>query len=78
MDIRHKEACYCRFTQSKNGRSEYVLYANWRNAVNPDNIEVLPLLDEPRPTGDLQQRMGARRTKADRPLTRQTGWREVQ
>lgn len=58
VGIRHKEACYCRFTQSKNGRSEYVLYANWRNSVTPDNVEVLPLLDELDPLGDLQKRMG--------------------
>lgn len=57
VGIRHKEACYCRFTQSENGRSKYVLYANWRNAVAPENIEVLPLLDELDPLGDLQQRM---------------------
>lgn len=57
VGIRHKEACYCRFTQSKNGRSEYVLYANWRNATAPENIEVLPQLDELDPLGDLQQRM---------------------
>ena len=56
--VRHKEACYCRFTQSKNGRSEYVLYANWRNALEPENIEVIPLLDELDPLGDLQERMG--------------------
>lgn len=58
VGIRHKEACYCRFTRSKNGRSEYVLYANWRNSVTPDNVEVLPLLDELDPLGDLQKRMG--------------------
>lgn len=57
VGIRHKEACYCRFTQSENGRSKYVLYANWRNAEAPENIEVLPLLDELDPLGDLQQRM---------------------
>lgn len=56
--VRHKEACYCRFTQSKNGRSEYVLYANWRNALEPENIEAIPLLDELDPLGDLQERMG--------------------
>lgn len=57
VGIRHKEACYCRFTQSENGRSKYVLYANWRNAEAPENIEVLQLLDELDPLGDLQQRM---------------------
>lgn len=57
VGIRHKEACYCRFTQSENGRSKYVLYANWRNATAPENIEVLPLLDELDLLGDLQQRM---------------------
>lgn len=72
VGIRHKEACYCRFTQSKNGRSEYVLYANWHNAVNPDNIEVLPLLDELDPLGDLQQRMGLD-GQSGQTLTRQTG-----
>lgn len=56
--VRHKEACYCRFTKSKNGRSEYVLYANWRNSVEPESIEAIPLLDELDPLGDLQERMG--------------------
>lgn len=58
VGVRHKEACYCRFTKSKDGRSEYVLYANWRNSVAPANVEVLPLLDELDPLGDLQERMG--------------------
>ena len=58
VKICHKEACYCRFTQSTKGRSEYVLYANWRNSVAPETIEVIPLLDEIDPLGDLQKRMG--------------------
>lgn len=56
--VRHKEACYCRFTQSVDGKISHVLYANWRNSVAPDNIEALPLLDELDPLGDLQERMG--------------------
>lgn len=56
--VRHKEACYCRFTKSVNGRSTHVLYANWRNSLNPDNVEAIPLLDELDPLGDLQERMG--------------------
>ncbi len=65
--VRHKEACYCRFTQSKNGRSEYVLYANWRNALEPENIEVIPLLDELDPLGDLAgAAMGREGARADR------------
>lgn len=58
VSIRHKEACYCRFEKSKNGRSEHVFFANWRNGVNPEQVEVLPILDELDPLGDLQYRMG--------------------
>lgn len=69
LSIRHKEACYCRFTKAgEKGRSEYVLYANWRNSLAPDNIEVLPLLDEIDPLGDLQQRMGLQKQDGSRKM----------
>lgn len=52
-----KEAIYCRFTEAKNGRIEKVLYANWRKKPKVEEVEVIPLLDERRPWGDLMQRM---------------------
>lgn len=58
LAVRHKEACHCRFEKAKNGKIEHVLYANWRNSISPDSVEVLPLLDLTDPQGDLQERMG--------------------
>lgn len=58
VNLRHKEACYCRFEKSKNGRIEHVFFANWRDNTAPDDIEVIPLLDDLDPLGDLQSRMG--------------------
>lgn len=58
LSVRHKEACYCRFTKSENGRSTHVLYANWRGSLESKNVEAIPLLDEIDPLGDLQERMG--------------------
>lgn len=57
--IRHKEAAHIRFTKAKKGNIEYVLSANWENAnVNKEEIEVIPLLDEYDPLGDLRVRLG--------------------
>lgn len=56
VELHHKEACYCRFERRRDGRSEHVLYANWRQ--RPQKAEVLPLLDERDPLGDLEHRMG--------------------
>lgn len=58
VQVRHKEACYCRFTKPKNGRISHVLYGNFENLTEPDKIEVIPLLDVVDPLGDLMQRMG--------------------
>lgn len=56
----HKDACHCRFTKAdkKTGKVEYVLFADWYKTDHPDNIEVLPLLDEQDPYGDLVVRCG--------------------
>lgn len=60
VQIRHKEACYCRFEEADdNGKINHVFYADFRDA-NPskDDIEVIPLLDFIDPLGDLMVRMG--------------------
>lgn len=60
VQMRHKEACFCRFTEPDDkGRTPFVLYGNFREGqLVPDNIEVLDLLDETDPWGDLQVRLG--------------------
>lgn len=59
VQMRHKESCYCRFEKAnKEGKIEHVFYANWKNHVNPDEVEVIPLLDETDPWGDLRIRLG--------------------
>ena len=59
LKVVHKDACHCRFTKAnKDGRIEHVLYADWKDNNNPDNIEVIPLLDEDDPLGDLMARCG--------------------
>lgn len=59
VQVRHKEACYCRFTKvNRDGRIEHVLYGDFENNTEPDKIEVIPLLDVVDPLGDLMQRMG--------------------
>ncbi|MCH3994291.1 MAG: hypothetical protein LKE54_04440 [Prevotella sp.] len=59
VQMRHKESCYVRFEKAdKLGHIGHVFYANWRNFVNDDDIEVIPLLDETDPYGDLQVRLG--------------------
>lgn len=58
--LRYKEACYCRFEKADDkGRINHVFYGNFRkSALREDEIEVLPLLDEKDPLGDLEVRMG--------------------
>lgn len=60
VQLRHKEACYCRFERAdSDGHIRHVLYANWRNgSVQGDEVEVIPMLDETDPWGDLMVRMG--------------------
>lgn len=57
--ILRKEACYCRFAPAQtNGKISKLLYANWRQPVsNPDDIEVIDLLDPSSPFADLQTRL---------------------
>ena len=58
VQMRHKEACYCRFEKADDeGRIGNVFYANWRK-VTPEKVEVIPLLDEYDPWGDLRVRLG--------------------
>lgn len=59
VQIRHKESCYCRFEKANaKGHIEHVLYGNFRNSLSGDQVEVLPLLDEVDPWGDLRVRLG--------------------
>lgn len=53
--ILRKEACYTRFVPAnKEGVIPKVLYANWRNTVRPEEVEVIPLLNPLSPWTDLQ------------------------
>ena len=59
VKIRHKEACYCRFEKAdKRGKINHVFCANWRNAPKDDEIEVIQLLDDKDPLGELEALMG--------------------
>lgn len=61
VQVRHKEACHCRFEKADgHGRIKHVFYANWhkRGSLTHKDVEVLPLLDEKDPLGDLEVRMG--------------------
>lgn len=65
VQIRHKEACYCRFEtcNPKTGRIENVFFANWeKSKPKEEEIEVLPLLDVDNPLFDLEERL-AKQTK---------------
>lgn len=53
-----KHAAYCRFgVADKYGKIPYIVYANWRNPVNKDNCEVIPVLDEDDLLFDLQNQI---------------------
>lgn len=58
--LRHKDACYCRFSKAgKKGRIENVFFANFRkSALQKEDVEVLYLLDEKDPLGELEILMG--------------------
>lgn len=59
VKIVHKDACHCRFEKADSeGRIQHVLYADWRDNDQPDAIEVIPMLDEQDPLGDLMARTG--------------------
>ena len=62
--ILRKEACYVRFAPAnKEGVIPQVLYANWRNAVQAKDVEVIPLLNPQSPWTDLvaQAKKGKRK-----------------
>lgn len=60
VKIRHKEACHCRFEKADRlGKINHVFYANWRKGgITEDNTEVIQLLDEYDPFGELNALMG--------------------
>lgn len=61
VQVRHKDACYCRFEKAdKNGRINHVFFANWRDKskLTRKTVEMITLLDEKDPLGDLEQLMG--------------------
>lgn len=59
VKLRHKEACYSRFEEAdRTGKVKHVFYANWRDSVKDDKVEVLQLLDEKDPLGELEILMG--------------------
>ena len=53
--VLRKETCYVRFAPAnKEGVIPQVLYANWRNSVRAEQVEVIPLLNPQSPWTDLQ------------------------
>ena len=53
--VLRKEACYVRFAPAnKEGVIPQVLYANWRNSVRAEQVEVIPLLNPQSTWTDLQ------------------------
>lgn len=61
VKVRHKEACFCRFEQADgHGCVKHVFCANWRKAdgLRREDVEMITLLDEHDPLGDLERLMG--------------------
>ena len=59
-----KEACYVRFAPAnKEGVIPQVLYANWRNSVRAEEVEVIPLLNPQSLWTDLQAQVKRGRRK---------------
>ncbi len=59
VKVVHKDVCHCRFEKpDENGRIDHVFYANWKDSDNPEHIEMISLLDEQDPYGDLRVRVG--------------------
>ena len=58
--LRHKESCYCRFEKADDkGKINHVFYANFRkSSLREQDVEVIRLLDEKDPLGDLEVLMG--------------------
>lgn len=61
VEIRHKDACYCRFEKAdRSGRIRHVFFANWRkpSSLERKDVEMLTLLDEKNPLGNLEALLG--------------------
>lgn len=59
VNIRHKEACYCRFEKADSrGRINRVFVADFETTVKKGEYEELTLLDEYNPLGHLRQLIG--------------------
>ena len=59
--LRHREACFTRFEKAdEKGRINHIFIGNFDEGVGPKDIEVLSLLNETDPLGDLMVRMGRR------------------
>lgn len=60
VQIRHKEACYCRFEEAdKNGKINHIFYGDFRESTpNIDKLEKILLLDFRDPLGELMVLMG--------------------
>lgn len=55
----HKDACNVRFEQADDkGHIAHILFADWKDNDAPKQVEVIPLLDEYDPLGDLLARTG--------------------
>ena len=62
--VLRKEACYVRFAPAnKEGVIPQVLYANWRNSVRAEDVEVIPLLNPHSLWTDLQAQVKKGRRK---------------
>lgn len=56
VSLSRKEACYCRLAVADSGgRIPSVLYANWRENVTAEDVEVIPLLDTTCPWSDMSR-----------------------
>jgi hypothetical protein len=60
VQIRHKDVENVRLSPSRGGRIEYAYYGDFRDGhtLTDKGVEVIPLLDQIDPIGDLLQRMG--------------------
>lgn len=57
--LRHREACFTRFEKADDkGVINHIFVGNFDENINSDQIEVLPLLNDTDPFGDLMVRMG--------------------
>lgn len=53
----HKDACHVRFQKADDmGRVKNIFFADWKDNDAPEDVEVIPLLDEYDPLGDLMAR----------------------